>query len=223
MIAPERLLALEARLAETHGAMDGWWPAASPFEVMVGAVLVQNTRWEAAVRAIEALRSADALTPEGLLALGPEPLERLVRPSGTYRIKAARLRALARAVAEAGGLAGLEALDDPALRARLLAVRGIGPETADAILNYAFGRPAFVVDAYARRCLERLGLLARAERVSYSAIAEAVRGIVGDDAARLAALHAYFVTHARTVCRKVPQCARCTLARRCPFPLKTFA
>lgn len=144
-----------------------WWPARTPFEVMVGAVLTQHTSWRQVERAIERLRAEDLLAPRRLLAAGREKLERAVRPAGTYRIKAGRLLALCESYERLGGLDFLR--EAPLARAReaLLGVWGIGPETADAILCYAAARPTVVVDVYARRLLARHGMHAAA-RLPYA-------------------------------------------------------
>ena len=138
-----------------------WWPARTPFEVIVGAVLTQNTAWtnvELALGRLRRTESGHGPTPAGLLRCAPEALEELLRPSGTYRAKARRLRAVSAWYLEAGGLATLREAPLEGLRAELLTVHGVGPETADSILCYAAGRRAPVVDAYTRRILGRHGL-----------------------------------------------------------------
>ena len=156
-----RLLRLYDRLHRRYGPQR-WWPARSRFEVVVGAILTQNAAWRNAERAIARLRAAGALDLRGVLALSPARLAALLRPSGTFRVKARRLRAFARHVARrhGGRLGRLLALPLPALRAELRGIAGIGPETADAIALYAAGRPIFVVDAYTRRILARHRLVA---------------------------------------------------------------
>lgn len=136
-----------------------WWPAETPFEVVVGAVLVQNTAWRNVELALAGLRRRVELAPEALLALEEPELARAVRSSGSYNVKAARLRAVARWLVALGGPRALAGMPLAPLRASLLGVRGVGPETADAILCYAAGRPLPVVDAYAERILVRHGLI----------------------------------------------------------------
>jgi endonuclease-3 related protein len=136
-----------------------WWPATTPFEVALGAVLTQNTAWRNVELALARLAATTRLTPASLLALAPERLEQAVRPSGTYRAKARKLRELCRFWLAIGGLATLRRAPLGEIRGALLGVWGIGPETADSILCYAAGRASPVVDAYARRVLGRHGLV----------------------------------------------------------------
>ena len=211
----DRASALHAvfeRLAAAYGAQE-WWPARDPFETMAGALLTQRTAWRNAERAIDSLRGAGALSPEALAALPTPALEALVRPAGTFRVKAARLRALARWYIETGGCESLERRPTPALRAELLALPGIGPETADDVLVYVFARPVFVVDAYARRILSRYGWAEGDE--SYERLSAAVARALGPDAAVLGEFHALLVEHGKRHCRSSPRCTGCPLAARC--------
>jgi endonuclease-3 related protein len=188
----------------------GWWPAEDAFEVMAGAVLVQNTAWHNAARAVAALRAGDYLTPDRLVALRVGQLQRLIRPSGTYRVKARRLKNLARALRGIGGVAGLEGMTTTGARRFLLAVDGVGAETADAILVYALHRPAFVVDAYARRLWRRL----TGGEVADSALRLGVEKALPTSAA-LGELHALVVAHGKQHCGQRPRCAGCVLRAHC--------
>src|SRR4051794_1230262 len=136
-----------------------WWPGESPFEIMVGAVLVQNTAWRNVERAINNLRDAGVMNPHALYKLPETELAELIRPAGYYQVKANRLRNLLRFLVEEfdGSLDAMFRTDLRTLREPLLAIHGIGPETADAILLYAGGLPTFVVDTYAHRILARHG------------------------------------------------------------------
>ncbi len=151
-----------------------WWPARTPFEVILGAYLTQNTAWKAVERSLANLRAAGALTPAGLRAIPLAKLRRLIRPSGFITRKAPALKAFVAMLDKefGGSLEALAATPTPALRQRLLALPGVGPETADAILLYALGSPVPVADEYLRRIAERHRLLAppagRA-KVSYDA------------------------------------------------------
>ena len=199
-------------LAE-YGELD-WWPAEGPFEVMVGAVLTQRTAWANVERALQALKAAGVGGPAALLSLPPARLEEIVRPSGTYRQKAARLRSLFGEVESSGGLDAFLALPPVELRHRLLAVQGIGPETADSIVLYAAGGPVFVVDAYTRRLLGRLGIGVGAE--GYDRVAAwFVRGLTGGVGTYRNA-HAVIVEHCKRHCRAIPICEGCPLAGACP-------
>ena len=162
---------LDALLLELHRGFgpQRWWPAKTPFEVVVGAILTQNTAWTNVERALADLERRIPLTPAAILGLRSDVLARAIRSSGYFRSKARKLRAVSRWYLERGGLHGL--VDGPLERVRddLLGVWGVGPETADSILCYAAGRRTVVVDAYTRRILARHGLL-DAERLPYEAI-----------------------------------------------------
>jgi endonuclease-3 related protein len=136
-----------------------WWPAETPFEVVIGAVLTQNTAWTNVERALASLRAVAPLTPASLLALAPARLARAIRSSGYFRAKARKLHEVSRWYLAAGGLAELRRRRLEPLRRELLCVWGVGPETADSILCYAAGRRTPVVDAYTRRVLGRHGLV----------------------------------------------------------------
>ena len=204
--------AIFERLAAAYGAQ-AWWPARGPFEMMAGALLVQRTTWRNAAQALAALREAGALAPEVLARLCESTLEAMVRPAGTFRVKARRLQALARWYVDAGGFESLARRATPELRAELLALSGVGPETADDILVYAFGRPVFVVDAYARRILSRYGWTVT--DAPYERISETVARALDRDAAVLGEFHALLVEHGKRHCRASPQCAGCSLAGQC--------
>lgn len=153
------LLDVYRSLDAMHGSRHWhWWPDVDPFEVIVGAILVQNTAWANVERALERLRSAGVLETVAMSELPLSELEGLVRPSGQFRQKARKLRAFLDLVEASGSLAALLALPAIELRQRLLATWGIGPETADCILLYAARQPAFIVDAYLIRLFTRLDL-----------------------------------------------------------------
>jgi len=211
---PRRALQrLHDRLLAAYGRQH-WWPADSRFEVMVGAVLTQNTAWRNVERAIANLKGADALDPAAIAALPPADLAALIRPAGYFNVKARRLLAFCQFFLGAGGEAALAALPTVELRHRLLAVHGVGPETADDMLLYAFGRPVFVIDAYTRRLLQRLGLATGEE--GYEALRAGVEHGLGPDARVFNELHALIVHHAKMACSTRPRCGECCLRRICP-------
>jgi endonuclease III related protein len=144
-------------LMRTRFGHQKWWPGETPFEVCVGAILVQNTSWTNVERAIANLKSARVLAPGRLFALSESQLAQLIRPAGYFNVKARRLRAFLRTLVEEcdGDLHRLFAGETPKVRARLLAIHGVGPETADSMLLYAGGHHSFVVDAYTKRIFER--------------------------------------------------------------------
>ncbi len=190
-----------------------WWPADTPFEVMIGAVLTQNTAWTNVERAIGNLRAANCLTLEHILDCPQNELAQLIRPSGYFNIKADRLLHLCRFVAEAGGVEALARRQDHDLRQAVLAVKGVGPETADDILLYAFRRPCFVIDAYTRRILSRIGLIQGKE--PYEALRHAIEQALGPDVALYNEYHGLVVRHAKEACSKKPSCKGCCLAEAC--------
>jgi endonuclease-3 related protein len=197
-----------------HYGPQGWWPAQTPFEVMVGAVLTQNTSWRNVERAIAGLAEAGLLDPKALLSADPQELARWLRPSGYFNVKARRLCSLCAWVVEHGGIERLRRWPTERLRASLLAVHGIGPETADDILLYAFSRPVFVIDAYTRRLGGRLGLLD--PDAHYEVVRLDFERALGPDAALFNEYHALIVAHAKHVCSVRPRCGTCVLAARCP-------
>jgi endonuclease-3 related protein len=202
-----------------------WWPGETPFEVCVGAILVQNTSWTNVERAIAALKSANVLETKKLFALPEAELARIIRPAGHFNVKARRLRSFLRVlvVEHAGDLNKLFAGDTAMVRARLLAIHGIGPETADSLLLYAGGHPSFVIDAYTKRIFERhrwAGEKRKAEKAgafSYDALKSLCESSLNQKhgAARLdywQDYHAQLVMVGKHFCR--PREARC---EECPL------
>lgn len=203
-------------LYRQHGPQH-WWPARSRFEVMVGAVLTQNTAWRNVERAIAALEAAEVLSPEALLALEESALASLIRPSGYFNLKARRLRSLVSWLVDSGGFVVLDEWSTPALREALLGIHGVGPETADSILLYAFERPVFVVDAYTQRLFSRLGIVP--ERTAYETLRAKVEAELrtASAVADYNELHALIVAHGKDICRPRPWCRDCPMQIRCPI------
>lgn len=191
-----------------------WWPGDTPFEIMVGAILTQNTAWSNVERAIANLTQAQALSPQAILDAPLEQLAEWLRPSGYFKLKARRLRSFCQWYVEEGEYENLASRDTAHLRTELLAVNGIGPETADDILLYAFGRTVFVVDAYTQRILSRLGLVV--DSISYEDLRRFCEGKLPADAELFNEYHALLVRHGKEVCRPRPLCGRCCLAAGCP-------
>ena len=194
----------------------GWWPADTPFEVMVGAILTQNTAWTNVERALERLKGSGRFTPDGLLRLSDGEMAEMVRPSGAFRLKTRRLKAyLAIFVGCYGGeVDRMKARPMPALRAQLLEVHGVGPETADCILLYALDKPSFVVDAYTRRVFGRLGLVDT--RADYHEVQARFTDRLSPDVGLYQEYHALIVALGKGFCRPKPRCERCPLAAGCP-------
>lgn len=180
---------------------------------MVGAVLTQNTAWVNVERAIANLKQVNALTPEAIVAAHPKRLAKWLKPSGYFNVKAKRLRAFCRWLIAQGGVAVLAQLATNELRTRLLAVHGVGPETADDILLYAFERPVFVIDAYTRRIFQRLGAIRGDE--DYEMLRLSFEQALGPDTALFNEYHGLIVRQGKDVCRTRPLCAQCAIARLC--------
>ena len=210
------LTEIYVRLLEQHGHQH-WWPANSPFEVMIGAVLVQATAWANAEKAIDNLKAAGSMSPQAIRSLAMSDLETLVRPSGFYRAKAQKLMALCEYLSErhADDIEAMSAQPTEPLREELLGIYGIGPETADDILLYALGHPVFVVDAYTRRLLHRLGL-ANAKASYHDLQALVHERLPPRDAGIYNEYHALIVRHSNSICKPRPQCAECSLESLCP-------
>lgn len=193
-----------------------WWPGRTRFEMMAGAVLTQNTAWTNVGKAIANLRRARCLTPARMHALPLSDLAALIRPAGTFHVKARRLRALTGLVCDrfGGRLDRLFALGTTDLRAALLGTHGIGPETADCILLYAARRPVFVVDAYTRRVAMRHGWAAAG--ATYDDLAALFTASLPRDTALYNEYHALIVALGKQHCRPAPRCEGCPL--RCMLP-----
>lgn len=216
-----RLRRMHDKLMEAYGPQL-WWPARTPFEVILGAYLTQNTSWKAVERSLANLHAAGAVTLDGLRALSIEELQRLIQPSGFFTRKAPALKAFIAMVDEeyGGSLARLAAAPTDSLRNRLLALPGVGPETADAILLYALGHPVPVADEYLRRIVERHRLVEpapRKNRKGYEALAGLTHeAFAADPDAGKAQLfnefHALTVAVGKAHCGRVARCHGCPLA-----------
>ncbi|HUV69205.1 MAG TPA: hypothetical protein VMW15_06045 [Terracidiphilus sp.] len=215
----ERLRWMHDQLAEAYGPQH-WWPARTPFEVVLGAYLTQNTAWKAVERSLENLRAAGALTVEGVRVLPLDKLRICIQPSGFYMRKALALKAFVEMLdAEfSGSLEELAATPTAALRERLLDLPGVGPETADAILLYALGHSVPVADEYLRRIAERHGLVSLPKGAkSYTALAGLTReAFAGEGAEEQAGLfnefHALTVAVGKAHCGRTARCGGCPLA-----------
>ncbi|MGB5261257.1 MAG: endonuclease [Gammaproteobacteria bacterium] len=213
MLTRRRLLATYHSLYKTFGAQQ-WWPAETPFEVMVGAVLTQNTAWSNVERAIANLAERGKLDATQIVHARHDHLAGWLRPSGYFNIKAQRLKNFCRWYLEQGGYRQLARMPTRELRRALLTVNGIGPETADDMLLYAFERPVFVIDAYTRRLFSRLGLVAGDE--AYDDMRMSIEKCLGHDVGLYNEYHALIVRHAKEHCRVQPRCGDCVLNVSCP-------
>lgn len=194
----------------------GWWPADTPFEVALGAILVQNTSWTNVERVLAGLRTRGLLSHAALFPLTVGALAEHFRASGTFNVKARRVRAFLDFLeaAHGGRMERMAQADPAALRASLLGVPGIGPETADCIVLYAAGHPSFVVDAYTRRVFGRMGLLRGGE--SYEAVQRVFAAALPVDVPLWGDFHGQIVRVAKEACRTRPLCASCPLDDVCP-------
>ncbi|MFA4974729.1 MAG: endonuclease III domain-containing protein [bacterium] len=189
----------------------GWWPGETPFEVMVGAILTQNTNWKNVEKAIANLKQEDILDPHAMLGLSPQRLASLIKPAGYFRVKAKRLRSFLKYFVENydGSARKMAKRDLPQLREELLAVNGIGPETADSILLYALKKDIFVIDAYTKRILSRHGLCA--EEDCYDDLQALFMDRIEKDIPLYNEYHALIVETGKDFCRTSPRCAECPL------------
>lgn len=203
------------RLFAAYGPQH-WWPGESPFEVLVGAVLTQNTNWSNVAKAIENLREDGLLDPASLHKLPHEELAELIRPAGYYRLKAARLKNLLEMLFNRfdGSLPAMFATPLDELRALLLAVNGIGPETADSILLYAGGLPAFVVDNYTHRVFKRHAWIE--DEAGYQALQEYLESGLERSAPLYNEYHALLVKVGKEHCGTKPRCQGCPLEELLP-------
>lgn len=206
-----------ARLRARFGHA-GWWPGRTAFEVCAGAILVQNTAWPNAEKALSSLRRSGRLSYRGLRDLSPAQIAPLIRSAGTFNVKARRLAAFVWFLgAEYRGRVSAMATESvEALRRKLLTVNGIGPETADCIVLYAARLPRFVVDAYTRRVFSRLGLLAGGE--SYQEVQRFFMDRLPQDVGLWGDYHGQIVRLAKDFCRPRPHCHTCPLGDVCRFP-----
>ena len=188
-----------------------WWPAQTPFEMMVGAILTQNTTWLNVEKAIR--NFGDRLSPEYIGSISNDELAQIIRPSGYYNQKAIKLKALT----EWFGRYSYEVkqamqMDGYFLRSELLAVKGVGPETADSILLYALNKPYFVVDAYTKRILYRLGYEIPN---TYDGLRLKIEESIPQDICLYGEFHALIVEHAKRHCKKTPLCEACPVEAVC--------
>ncbi len=197
-------------LYEAYGPRH-WWPGETPFEVMVGAILTQNTSWKNVERAIENLKKRNVLYPVGMDRLKEPSLASLIRPSGTFRIKARRLKAFVTFLLDEyhGDIERMKREGIGELREKLLRVNGIGPETADSILLYGLQKPIFVIDAYTKRIFTRHRLVS--EKASYDDLQTLFMDHLPRDEKLYNEYHALLVQLGKNVCKKKPECDRCPL------------
>ena len=210
-----KLLGLYDRLRAEYGFLD-WWPGETKAEVMVGAILTQNTSWTNAQKAIANLKRAKLLNLEKLSGAKLGRLEGLIRPSGFYRQKALRLKQIFMYIRKKHlTLHRFLSRDKVSLRNELLLLNGIGKETADSIVLYAAQKSTFVIDAYTKRITSRL--YGTSERIGYDELQNSIQSEIPEDVGLYKDFHAQFVEHAKKYCRKKPLCPQCPLNRICAY------
>ncbi|MDQ1333622.1 MAG: endonuclease related protein [Thermodesulfobacteriota bacterium] len=194
-----------------HFGPQKWWPADTPLEVMIGAILTQNTNWTNVEKAISNLKRRDLISLDRLVSLPTTELAEHIRPAGYYNIKAKRLKALLNFIADHydGDLTRLFDQETQAIRESLLSINGVGQETADSIILYAANRPIFVVDAYTYRILSRHGMAP--EEATYQDIQSFFIDHLPEDVSLYNEFHALIVLAGKTYCRKTPLCPECPL------------
>ena len=210
------LMELFDSLLRRYGALH-WWPADTPIEVCVGAILTQNTNWGNVEKAMVNLKREGLLSVEALWEIDQERLAELIRPSGFFNIKSARLKVFLGWLLERyGTLDAMFSGDWRLLREELLSVPGIGPETCDAILLYAGGKPSFVVDAYTKRLFSKLGLVRETD--SYEQVRSLFMDALPADSELFNEYHALIVEQCKRHCKKKPLCEGCPLQGFCTSP-----
>jgi endonuclease III related protein len=192
-----------------------WWPAKTPFEVCIGAILTQSTSWKNVEKAIKNLKNERILNPKAIATIKPARLANLIRPSLYYNVKAKKLKEFVKFISKeyGGKVENMRKTPINELRTRLLHVWGLGPETVDSILLYALDKPSFVVDAYTKRVFSRLDLVQ--EDASYDEVKALFESSLPRDAALFNEYHALIVEHGKNVCRTKPLCDLCCLRDMC--------
>lgn len=211
MKSKNRYVEVYERLHERFGPQ-GWWPGETPFEILVGAVLTQNTNWQNVEKAIDNLKARGWLNYQSLEAAPANEVAECIRPSGYYNVKSKRLKNLLVMIRDrySGSLESLLGDETQLARDNLLSVKGVGPETADAILLYAGGHPVFVIDAYTHRVFSRHNLVP--EETTYQEMQESFMSCLPCDQQLFNEYHALIVLVAKEYCKKRnPLCEQCPL------------
>ncbi len=181
-----------------------WWPCSSneKFEIIIGAILTQNTSWNNVAKAINNLKEADLIASDKILKVDITKLKELIRPAGYYNQKAERLKIIAEFFKDNKNIT----------RESLLKIKGIGPETADSILLYAYNKPYFVIDAYTKRIFNRLGLV---NTEDYEELQQIFSNTLDSNPKLFNEYHALIVNLGKNICKKKPLCVNCPLNSIC--------
>lgn len=212
----QQLMGIFDRLYERFGPQR-WWPGETRFEMIIGAILTQSVAWTGVERAITRLKEADVLDPASLREMPQGELAELVYASGYFNAKARKIKAFVKHLGERYGddLDSLFSQDVVSLREELLSIHGVGEETADSIILYAAYKPAFVIDAYTRRIVDRVGL--EVEGGSYGAYQRLFTEALPEDVKLFDEYHALFVALGKDICKKRPLCAECPISEVCEY------
>ena len=208
------LKVLYLKLKSEFGFLD-WWPGETPDKILIGAVLTQNTAWKNVEKAISNLEKAGMLSVCAIAGAESKTIEAEIRPSGFYRQKAAHLKGICMHIEENGGLSRFFRKDAHELRLELMALNGIGNETADSILLYAAGKPVFVIDAYTKRIMSRVYGIS--ERLGYLSLQQIITNGIEKSIPLYKDFHAQLVELAKRYCRKKPLCGECPLRGFCLY------
>lgn len=210
MSTREQLNEIYKLLFERYGPQH-WWPGDNQFEIIIGAILTQNTNWTNVEKAIKNLKTANALSAEALYKMDIDNLAALIKPAGYFNVKAKRLKNFLAWLFEEydGRLENVEQLSTPRLREELLDIKGVGNETADSILLYAFERPIFVVDAYTARVAIRHGLIETG--CDYEQLQQVFQSNLTEDAKTFNEFHALLVSVGKEYCKPKARCENCPL------------
>ncbi len=209
-------LPLYYTILSDHFGTQHWWPGTSQWEIIIGAILTQNTNWANVEKAIETLRYHNVLSYNAMKLLEHATLEEMIRPSGFYRVKTKRLKSFFRFIEDElhGNITVLESMPLDIARAMLLSVDGIGPETADSILLYAFGKPTFVIDTYTKRIVHRHRIT---DSTDYHEIQNIFTASCEKSVPVYNEFHALIVAAGKHYCKPQPRCFKCPLKSYLPF------
>ena len=210
------LLEIHQRLYQSYGPQ-GWWPGDGPADVIIGAILTQAAAWTNVEMCIANLKEAGCWSLEAIYNQPEETLAEIIRPSGYFNAKARKLKAFARHLHlnHHGDLDRMLSQETSILRAELLSIHGIGPETADDIVLYAAGQPSFVIDSYTRRIVQRLGIAREEQTKSYESCQAYFHDNLPADAPLFNEFHALLDRHAKESCAKTPRCHGCCMLDIC--------
>ncbi|MEM5799335.1 MAG: endonuclease III domain-containing protein [Candidatus Aenigmatarchaeota archaeon] len=198
-----------------------WWPAETDFEIIVGAILTQQASWKNVEKAIKNLKENNSLDPKAIYDIKISELQKLIKPSGFYKIKAQRLKNFVNFLYDRfnGDLNKLFSLEKDAIRKELLSVNGIGKETADSIILYSAQKPIFVVDAYTKRIFNRVGLI---KENDYEKIKKIFESNLPKDVELYKEYHALIVELGKNICKVKPKCNECCLNKWCEYANNTY-